>query len=89
MVERLIKPRLLFMTGRVSEIFCSTIIIFLAILLSLPIPFSNFFYGFFIACFALGLLEQDGLLVLIGLLSALVYHVILFWTSSAVLMALF
>jgi hypothetical protein len=52
----------------------------MAIILFLPIPFGNMLPALAIACFALSLLERDGLMALFGLLVAAI--------SVAVLVAL-
>ena len=88
-VEKLIKPRLLLFSGRLGQWVVGIVIVFQAVLLMLPIPFSNFFYGLFIVCLALGLLEKDGLLVLIGIGLACIYNVsvfFIFWVAISKLL---
>jgi hypothetical protein len=67
-IEKLIKPRYPFFSKKIVEIFVGLLIAWLSILLMLPIPFSNMLFGALIAVLALGLIEKDGLIILIGLL---------------------
>ncbi|MEM0986750.1 MAG: exopolysaccharide biosynthesis protein [Pseudomonadota bacterium] len=66
-VERIARPRLTFLTGRGPEraigvllcLFCASILV--------PLPMTNTTPGFAVALVAFGLMERDGLLVLVGL----------------------
>lgn len=62
-IEYFLKPRWSFMTCRLMEIINGTIIFCLAILLMLPIPFSNFIFAALLITFSLGLIEKDGLFI--------------------------
>ncbi len=66
-LEHLIKPRL---TGvldhRAATIFTGLLMLLLGLLLSLPIPFTNFLFGGLMLMFALALLERDGALMLVS-----------------------
>lgn len=72
-IEYLLKPRLTFMTNRFMEILNGCVILCLALLLTLPIPFSNFILGGILIIFALGLTEGDGFFLIIAHIAALVY----------------
>lgn len=72
-LERLSKPRWLFMTSRIMEIMNGITILLIALLLVLPIPFSNSIFGAMLVSFGLGIAEKDGLLILIGYLLFLLY----------------
>jgi hypothetical protein len=80
MIERLLSPRLTFFFGPVGDRVIGAICLLMAIILFLPIPFGNMLPALAIACFALSLLERDGLMALFGLLVAAI--------SVAVLVAL-
>lgn len=71
-VERFIRPRYLFFSTRTVKIFLGLLIAWLSVLLMLPIPLSNMLFGSLIALLALGLIEKDGLIILIGLLLGIV-----------------
>lgn len=66
--ERLLKPRLLFVTSATGERIIGGICLTLAIVLALPIPLGNMLPAFAITLMALGVLERDGLWVIIGVL---------------------
>jgi len=72
-LEGLSKPRWLFMTSRIMEIINGIIILFIALLLVLPIPFSNSIFGAMLVSFGLGIAQKDGLLILIGYLLFVLY----------------
>lgn len=72
-IEKVMKPRLLFMTGRVGSIFIGVIVLIMAIVLILPLPpGGNFPPALACAVLGLGLAQRDGLLVLIGLVVSVV-----------------
>ena len=68
--ERLLKPRLLWMTTAVGERLIGIVCLFLAVVLVLPIPFGNMLPAAAISLLALGVLERDGLWVIAGLIAA-------------------
>lgn len=65
-IEHLLKPRWGFMVTRVTESIVGVFILLLALMLMLPIPFSNFIYSIIIVVFSLGIVEKDGLVITIG-----------------------
>ncbi len=67
-IERLLHPRLAFMHGALAERMVGLVIVFLALVLSLPIPFGNFVPGLSMSLIAIGMLERDGALMLAGIL---------------------
>ncbi len=72
-VERFLKPRLPMMTSRIMDIINGIIIFCLALLLILPIPFSNFIFATLIVIFSLGFVEKDGIFIALGYISTLCY----------------
>jgi hypothetical protein len=66
-LETLVRPR---MPGilhyRVAAIFTGFLLVLLGLLLSLPIPFTNYVFGGVLLLFALALLERDGALMLVA-----------------------
>ncbi len=71
--ERAAKPRLLPLTGPVGRRFFGLVMLVLAIMLILPIPFfGNMPLGFAAAILALGLIERDGYFVLAGLVATVI-----------------
>jgi hypothetical protein len=66
-VERLSKPRLLFLTGAVGARLIGLVILILALVLILPLPpGGNFPPALASAVLGLGLVQRDGIFVLVG-----------------------
>lgn len=64
--ERLLQPRLLFITSARGEQVIGGLCLVLAIVLAMPIPLGNMLPALGISLMALGVLERDGLWVVIG-----------------------
>lgn len=63
-LERVVKPRAAGMLDhRLASALTGLLLILLGILLSLPIPFTNFLFGALLLLFSLALLERDGVLM--------------------------
>jgi hypothetical protein len=66
-LEKLVRPRMGgFVDNRVALSFTGLLLVLLGILLALPIPFTNYLFGFLLLLFALALLERDGALLLVA-----------------------
>ncbi|CAN7219387.1 exopolysaccharide biosynthesis protein [Pseudoxanthomonas sp. LjRoot143] len=66
-LEKLVRPRMAgFLDNRIALSFTGLLLILLGILLALPIPFTNYVFGFLLLLFALALLERDGALLLVA-----------------------
>ena len=65
-VEKLLKPRLSFLTESIAEAVIGVAVLFFALLLVLPIPFTNIPLGLAIALLSMGLITRDGIAMLIG-----------------------
>ena len=66
-MDKLLKPRLpVVLAPLPARMFTGLLLILLGILLSLPIPFTNYLFGFQLLLFALALIERDGLLMLLN-----------------------
>ncbi|NCT72372.1 MAG: exopolysaccharide biosynthesis protein [Xanthomonadaceae bacterium] len=66
-LEKLVRPRMGgLVDNRVALSFTGSLLILLGILLALPIPFTNYVFGFLLLLFALALLERDGALLLVA-----------------------
>jgi hypothetical protein len=66
MVERLSRPRLHMMTSELSEILIGVATVALAAILVLPIWGGNLVPALIISTFGFGLMQRDGLVVLVG-----------------------
>ena len=69
-VERISRPRMPFLTGEVSETLIGVFSTVLCLLLMLPLIFFNLFPSIIIAIFGFGLMQRDGVAILIGWLIA-------------------
>lgn len=67
-VELILKPRWLILTTSLAIPLLGCLIACLAIMILIPLPFSNFMPSVSILLLALGLLERDGLFIFLGLL---------------------
>lgn len=80
--EKALTPRLLALSGAPAERVVGALCLILAIVLVLPIPLGNMLPAFAISVIALGILERDGLWILvgsaIGLLSLLIVWGVLY-----------
>jgi hypothetical protein len=66
-IEALLRPRLLqLLDARAATMLTGLVLFLLGLLLSLPIPLTNYLFGALLLVFALALLELDGVLVLAG-----------------------
>lgn len=80
-VEKIITPRYLFFSTKIMQALVGILLVILSLLLMLPIPLSNMVFGSLIAFVALGLVENDGLILLLGFIATAVtitfyYHAI-------------
>lgn len=63
-LEKLVRPRMtLLLDHRLADFFTGLLLVLLGLLLSLPIPFTNYVFGGMLLLFALALLERDGVLM--------------------------
>ncbi|KJH70046.1 exopolysaccharide synthesis protein exod [Aliterella atlantica CENA595] len=84
-LEHLLKPRWRFLTTPIIERFIGLLLLVLAIVITLPIPFGNILPAIAIAIVSLGMIEKDGLAIAIGGIGAVV---ILAFMTSAILLVL-
>ena len=86
-LDKLLKPRLpALLVPRPAHALTGLLLILVAVLLSLPIPFTNYLFGFQLLLFALALLERDGMLMLLNWIGALA-AVLFFGFSSGQLVS--
>lgn len=66
-LEKLCAPRLVeFLEHRGTRAFTGLQLALLGFLLSLPIPFTNYPFGFILLCYAIALIERDGRLLIVS-----------------------
>jgi hypothetical protein len=76
-VERLSRPRLLVLTGPASETMIGLICTLLAVIVMLPLWSTNMFPAFTIAIFGFGMMQRDGVAVILGWLAVAGYALFL------------
>jgi hypothetical protein len=82
-MERLSRPRLSIMTSELSEVLIGVATVLLAIVLVLPIWGGNLVPALIIATFGFGLLQRDGLAIVIGwsAIALIVVAALLIWLT--------
>lgn len=66
-LERLVRPRLQHVLRHpLAAMYTGLLLVFLGLLLSLPIPLTNYLFGILLLLFALAMLERDGMLMLVA-----------------------
>lgn len=77
-LEKIVRPRLpALLDHRTASMFTGLLLILLGLLLSLPIPLTNYLFGGLLLLFALALLERDGALMAVA------------WGTGAIAVAVF
>lgn len=88
-IEHVMKPRLLFVTGRVGSVFIGVIVLIMAIVLVLPLPpGGNFPPALACAVLGLGLAQRDGVVVILGLIASVAALIAVSFVTIAFLRAL-
>jgi hypothetical protein len=68
-IERLTRPRLPLLTGDVADTFTGLVCVMLALIMALPIPFGDALPGIALVLFALGMMQRDGVAILLGVVA--------------------
>ncbi len=87
-IEVLLHPRLHMMSGAFMQRLLGVAFVVLATVMSLPIPFGNMLPGWAMALIAIGLLERDGFVIVLGLLVGAATVALMFTAADAILSAL-
>ena len=77
-IETFLYPRLLVMSVPVLLRFYGAVFVFLAAIMSLPIPFMNMIPGWAMALMAIGLIKSDGVIICLGLATGILMVTLLF-----------
>ena len=83
--ERLMRPRMEFLARTPLVNLVGAVCLILAIILFLPIPLGNMLPAFTICVLALGVLERDGVWIILGTLCAIVAVIIVWGVMLALL----
>lgn len=90
--ERLTRPRWPVMTGEVADSLIGLACILLAVMMALPVPFGDMLPGLTIAILSLGIVQRDGVFILIGAIGTAasgIYLVLVWKTVVAIATGLF
>jgi hypothetical protein len=75
--ERVIRPRWQWATCPIVERFLGLLFFLLALVIILPIPFGNMLPALAVMVISLGLIESDGLLVIVGTIASLIILIVM------------
>lgn len=79
-IEKFAKPRLLILTGKAATVVIGAIILLMAVILILPLPpGGNLPPALACAVLGMGLVERDGIIVLIGLVVTIAATIAAYW----------
>lgn len=67
-METFLRPRLIFMTEDVGRRLLGLLLIPLGLLIALPLPLTNFWPALTLLLLSLGLIEKDGVAIILGLI---------------------
>jgi hypothetical protein len=70
-VERILRPRLLFMTSNIADRIIGFFVLLFSSFVLMPMPLSNFIPGLGVLIISFGLLGKDGLVIILGILVGL------------------
>lgn len=82
-VERLTRPRLPVLTGEVADVVIGILCILLALMMALPVPFGDALPGITLVILALGIIQRDGIFIILGLIGSILcgIYLALVWTT--------
>lgn len=82
-IERLTRPRLALLTGDIADSLTGLVCVMLALIMALPIPFGDALPGIALVLFALGMMQRDGVAILLGaaMTGACALYLMLIWTT--------
>ena len=86
-LERLCRPRLEALTRHPAHRLSGFLLVLIGVALALPIPFTNFPFGFLLVVYAVALIERDGIALVIAWLASAAVAVALMTLSHAVVEA--
>ncbi len=86
--ERYIQPRLVFMSEPFAVRCMGAVTAILSLIIMFPIPFSNLIPSLALLCLALGMMQKDGVTVLISAFAGITYSAIFIWLLTTMISAL-
>jgi hypothetical protein len=82
-LERLCRPRWERLTRHPAHRLTGFLLVLIGIALALPIPFTNFPFGFLLIVYAVALIERDGIALVIAWVASVAIAVVLLTLSQA------
>lgn len=83
-VERLSRPRMPWLTGEIADVVTGLTCVCLAVMMALPVPFGDLLPGVTLIVLGLGVMQRDGVAILLGALGAVACVIYLFLVWAAV-----
>lgn len=82
-VERLTRPRLHYLTGEIADTVTGLVCVLLALMMALPVPFGDMLPGVTLVLFALGMMQRDGVAILLGAVGTglCVLYILFVWAT--------
>ena len=82
-IERLTRPRLSILTGEVADTLTGLVCAALAMMMALPVPFGDMLPGLTLVLFALGMMQRDGVAILLGVVGTSLcgLYIVLIWAT--------
>ena len=82
-VEALTRPRLHYLTGEVADTVTGLVCVLLALMMALPVPFGDMLPGVTLVLFAMGMMQRDGVAILLGAVGTglCVLYILFVWTT--------
>ncbi len=87
-LERIILPRWMWLVKYPADRLIALLCVVLSLAIMMPIPFGNALPALAICCFAIAILQRDGLCVILGIVVGLLATSVIVASLSALLMAL-
>jgi hypothetical protein len=75
-MEKILRPRIKFLINKLSIRILGIASLFFSILIAIPLPFTNLLPALAIFCIAIGILNQDGLIIIAGILIGIIGTII-------------
>ena len=88
LVERLSRPRMPWLTGEIADVVTGLTCVFLAVMMALPVPFGDLLPGVTLIVLGVGVMQRDGVAVLLGAMGTVACVVYLFLVWRAVVVAI-
>jgi len=86
--ERVIMPRLMYLVKPPADRIIAFVCVLLSLVIMLPVPFGNALPALAICCFAIAILERDGMFAILGMICTIASIAVIFTVISMILLAI-